>query len=138
MQEVVKKEIMKLLDTDIIYPISDSPWVNPIHCVPKKGGITVVTNENDELVPTRTITGWRRCISGQKPSIFDKCLSTDKKRGNYGPNITAKKVLDSGFYWPTIIKEAHTLVRLCEACKDRNISKRDEMPLNNIQKYVKF
>ncbi|GJU05075.1 reverse transcriptase domain-containing protein, partial [Tanacetum coccineum] len=54
--------------------------------------------------------------------------------GHYGPNITAKKVLDSGFYWPTIIKEAHTLVRLCEACqKTRNISKRDEMPLNNIQ-----
>ncbi|GJS86298.1 reverse transcriptase domain-containing protein [Tanacetum coccineum] len=54
--------------------------------------------------------------------------------GHYGPNITAKKVLDSGFYWPTIIKEAHTLVYLCEACqKTGNISKRDEMPLNNIQ-----
>ncbi|GJX34462.1 reverse transcriptase domain-containing protein [Tanacetum coccineum] len=53
---------------------------------------------------------------------------------NYGPNVTAKKVLDSGFYWPTIIKEAHTLVRFCEACqKTGNISKRDEMPLNNIQ-----
>ncbi|GJR02700.1 reverse transcriptase domain-containing protein [Tanacetum coccineum] len=51
---------MKLLDTGIIYPIADSPWVSPIHCVPKKGGITVVTNENDELVPTKTITGWRR------------------------------------------------------------------------------
>ncbi|GJU17815.1 reverse transcriptase domain-containing protein [Tanacetum coccineum] len=48
MQEVVKKEIMKLLDTGIIYPIADSPWVSPIHCVPKKGGITVVTNKNDE------------------------------------------------------------------------------------------
>ncbi|GJX57907.1 hypothetical protein Tco_0289297, partial [Tanacetum coccineum] len=59
MQEVVKKEIMKLLDTCIIYPIADSPWVSPIHNVPKKGGITVVTNKNDELVPTRTVTGWR-------------------------------------------------------------------------------
>ncbi|GKE19361.1 reverse transcriptase domain-containing protein, partial [Tanacetum coccineum] len=59
MQEVIKKEIVKLLDTDIIYPIVDSPWVSTIHCVPKKGGITVVINENDELVPTRTITGWR-------------------------------------------------------------------------------
>ncbi|GJT77563.1 reverse transcriptase domain-containing protein [Tanacetum coccineum] len=59
MQEVVKKEIVKLLDTDIIYPIADSPWVSPIHYVPKKGGITVVTNKNDELVLTRTITGWR-------------------------------------------------------------------------------
>ncbi|GKD44538.1 reverse transcriptase domain-containing protein [Tanacetum coccineum] len=56
MQEVVKKEIVKLLDTGIIYPIANSPWVNPIHFVPKKGGIIVVTNENDELVPTRTVT----------------------------------------------------------------------------------
>ncbi|GJX31660.1 reverse transcriptase domain-containing protein [Tanacetum coccineum] len=54
--------------------------------------------------------------------------------GHYGPNRTAKKVLDSGFYWPIIIKEAHTLVLLCEACqKTGNISKRNEMPLNNIQ-----
>ncbi|GKA11225.1 reverse transcriptase domain-containing protein [Tanacetum coccineum] len=66
MQEVVKKEIVKLLDTGIIYPIADSPWVSPIHCVPKKGGITVVTNENDELVPTRTVTGWRVCIDYRK------------------------------------------------------------------------
>ncbi|GJV37368.1 reverse transcriptase domain-containing protein [Tanacetum coccineum] len=66
MQEVVKKEIMKLLDTGIIYPIADSPWVSPIHCVPKKGGITVVTNENDELVPTKTVTGWRVCIDYHK------------------------------------------------------------------------
>ncbi|GJV62582.1 hypothetical protein Tco_1473410 [Tanacetum coccineum] len=58
MQEVVKKEIMKLLDTDIIYPIADSPWVSHVHCVPKKCGITIVTNENDELVPTRTVMGW--------------------------------------------------------------------------------
>ncbi|GJV40352.1 hypothetical protein Tco_1418792 [Tanacetum coccineum] len=66
MQEVVKKEIVKLLDTSIIYPISDSPWVSPIQCVPKKGGITVVTNENDELVPTRIVTGWRVCIDYRK------------------------------------------------------------------------
>ncbi|GJS11320.1 reverse transcriptase domain-containing protein [Tanacetum coccineum] len=66
MQEVVKKEIMKLLDTGIIYPISDSPWVSRIHCVPKKGGITVVTNKNYELVPTRTVTGWPVCINYRK------------------------------------------------------------------------
>ncbi|GKA41065.1 reverse transcriptase domain-containing protein [Tanacetum coccineum] len=66
MQEVVKKEIMKLLDTGIIYTIADSPWVSPIHCVPKKGGITVVTNKNDELVPTRTVMGWRVCIDYRK------------------------------------------------------------------------
>ncbi|GKC42722.1 hypothetical protein Tco_1060444 [Tanacetum coccineum] len=66
MQEVVKKEIVKFLDTSIIYPIADSPWVSPIHCIPKKGGITVVTNKNDKLVPTRTVTGWRVCINYHK------------------------------------------------------------------------
>ncbi|GKB51710.1 reverse transcriptase domain-containing protein [Tanacetum coccineum] len=76
----------------------------------------------------------RRCISGpETQTILDQCHHRPTG-GHYGPNITAKKVLDLGFYWPTIIKEAHTLVRLCEACqKTRNISKRDDMPLNNIQ-----
>ncbi|GKB96773.1 reverse transcriptase domain-containing protein [Tanacetum coccineum] len=76
MQKVVKKEIMKLLDTCIIYPIADSPWVSPIHCVPKKGGITVVTNENDELVPTRTVTGWRENAFGlcNAPTTFQRCM----------------------------------------------------------------
>ncbi|GJR33058.1 putative ribonuclease H-like domain-containing protein [Tanacetum coccineum] len=53
-------------DTGIICPITDSPWVSPIHCVPKKGGITVVTNENDELVITRTFKGWQVCIDYRK------------------------------------------------------------------------
>ncbi|GJZ66494.1 reverse transcriptase domain-containing protein [Tanacetum coccineum] len=280
MQEVVKKEIVKLLDTGIIYPIADSPWVSPIHCVPKKGGITVVTNENDELVPTRTITGWRVCIDYRKlneatakdhfplpfmdqmlerlagnkyfcfldgfsgyfqipidpndqekttftcpfgtyayrrmpfglcnaPATFqrsycnfpflniarrlskllekdtpfefdDECrrafeslkekltcapmianpnwnlpfelmcdasdfaigavlvqkdvFAFDKFRSYFWEEPYLFKVCSDGFYWPTIIKEAHTLVRLCEACqRTRNISKCDEMPLNNIQ-----
>nr|GEU48753.1 reverse transcriptase domain-containing protein [Tanacetum cinerariifolium] len=53
---VIKKEIIKLLDAGMIYPISDSPWVSPIHCVPKKGGITVVENKNNELIPTQMVT----------------------------------------------------------------------------------
>ncbi|KAD5802587.1 hypothetical protein E3N88_13947 [Mikania micrantha] len=66
MQEVVKKEVIKLLDAGFIYPISDSAWVSPIQVVPKKGGMTVVTNEKNELIPTRTITGWRVCIDYHK------------------------------------------------------------------------
>ncbi|GJY84754.1 reverse transcriptase domain-containing protein [Tanacetum coccineum] len=66
MQEIVKKEIVKLLDTSIIYPIADSPWVNPIHFVSNKGGITIVTIEKDELVPARIVTGWRVCIDYRK------------------------------------------------------------------------
>ncbi|MCQ7285327.1 reverse transcriptase domain-containing protein, partial [Salmonella enterica] len=61
-QEVVKNEVIKLLDAGLIYPISDSPWVSPVQVVPKKGGMTVITNEKNELIPTRTVTGWRVCI----------------------------------------------------------------------------
>ena len=62
MKEVVKKEVLKLLDAGMIYPISDSSWVSHVHVVPKKGGMTVVANEKNELIPTRTVTGWRMCI----------------------------------------------------------------------------
>ncbi|GKB42049.1 reverse transcriptase domain-containing protein [Tanacetum coccineum] len=57
--DVIKKEVEKLLNAGLIYPISDSPWVSPVHCVPKKGGFTVVENEKNELIPTRLVTGWR-------------------------------------------------------------------------------
>ncbi|GJS06230.1 hypothetical protein Tco_0363026 [Tanacetum coccineum] len=52
-------KIVKLLDVGLIYAISDSPWVSPIHVVPRKGGMTIITNENNELVLTRTVIGWR-------------------------------------------------------------------------------
>ncbi|GJV37803.1 reverse transcriptase domain-containing protein [Tanacetum coccineum] len=64
--EVIKAEVIKLLDAGLIYPISDSPWVSPIHVVPKKGGMTVITNENNKLIPTRLVTGWRVCIDYRK------------------------------------------------------------------------
>ncbi|GJW41222.1 reverse transcriptase domain-containing protein [Tanacetum coccineum] len=63
---VIKKEVEKLLDAGLIYPISDSPWVSPVHCVPKKGGMTVITNDENELIPTRLVTGWRVCIDYRK------------------------------------------------------------------------
>ncbi|CAN6720975.1 unnamed protein product [Malus baccata var. baccata] len=66
MMEVVKKEIIKLLDCGVIYPISDSRWVSPIQCVPKKSGVTVVENAENELVPTRIQTDWRVCIDYRK------------------------------------------------------------------------
>nr|GFB84962.1 reverse transcriptase domain-containing protein [Tanacetum cinerariifolium] len=56
--DVIKKEVLKLLDAGLIYPISDSPKVSPVHCVPKKGSFTVVENEENELIPTRLVTGW--------------------------------------------------------------------------------
>ncbi|GJW94292.1 reverse transcriptase domain-containing protein, partial [Tanacetum coccineum] len=62
--EVIKKEVIKLLDARLIYPIFDSLWVSPFHCVPKKGGMTVVENEDNELIPTSLLGH----IEGEKSS----------------------------------------------------------------------
>jgi hypothetical protein len=62
MQEVFRGEVIKLLDVGIIYPISDSKWVSPIHVVPMRAGVTVVQNKEGKLVPTRVQSGWRVCI----------------------------------------------------------------------------
>ncbi|GJU02410.1 reverse transcriptase domain-containing protein [Tanacetum coccineum] len=64
--EVIKKKVIKLLDSGLIYPIFDSPWVSPVYCVPKKGGMTVVENEDKELIPTRLVMGWHVCIDYRK------------------------------------------------------------------------
>nr|GEX80658.1 reverse transcriptase domain-containing protein [Tanacetum cinerariifolium] len=64
--DVIKNEVLRLLDAGLIYPISDSPWVSPAHCVPKKDGFTVVKDEENELILTRLVTGWRVCIDYQK------------------------------------------------------------------------
>ena len=63
---MVRKEILKLLEAGIIYLIADSQWVSPVHCVPKKGGITVVPNDKDELIPQRIITCYRMVIYFRK------------------------------------------------------------------------
>ena len=66
MKEVVRKEVLKWLDIGVIYPISDSAWVSPVQVVPKKGGTTVIKTENNILLPSRTVTGWRICIDYRK------------------------------------------------------------------------
>ncbi|XP_075077225.1 uncharacterized protein LOC142163968 [Nicotiana tabacum] len=81
MQEVVKKDIIKWLDVGVVYPIADSSSVSPIQCVPKNGGMTVIENEKNELIPMRIVTGWRsdaiwlvQC-SGHFPKVYDVHLS---------------------------------------------------------------
>nr|GEW62681.1 reverse transcriptase domain-containing protein [Tanacetum cinerariifolium] len=64
--DVIKQEVLKLLDAGLIYPISDSPSVSPVHCVPRKGGFIVVENEENELILTRLVMGWRVCINYRK------------------------------------------------------------------------
>jgi hypothetical protein len=66
MREVVKKEVLKLLKAGVIYPISDSEWGSPIQVVPKKGGMTIVRNEKNVLIPQWMVTGWRMCIDYRK------------------------------------------------------------------------
>ena len=66
MKEVVRKEILKLLEAGIIYTIADTQWVSPVHCVPKKGGITIVPNDKNELIPQRIVTGYRMVIDFRK------------------------------------------------------------------------
>ena len=63
---MVRKEVTKLLDNGIIYSISDSKWVSPVQVVPKKGGLTIVRNESNDLIPTKSITGWHMCIDYRK------------------------------------------------------------------------
>ena len=69
MKDVVRKEVLKWLNAGFIYAISDNYWVSPVHVVPKKGGFILIRNERDELIPTRTVAGWRVCIDYRKLNI---------------------------------------------------------------------
>ena len=66
MREVIKKDVLKLLHVGVIYPVPYSEWVSPIQVVPKKGGLTVVPNDKNELIAQRLPTGWRMCIDYRK------------------------------------------------------------------------
>jgi hypothetical protein len=72
MQEVMKKEVLKLLHAEIIYLVPHSDWVSLVQVVPKKGGITIIENNKNELIPQCTITGWRMCIDYQKLNVANK------------------------------------------------------------------
>jgi hypothetical protein len=69
MKEVVRNEVLKLLDVGIVYPIADSRWVSYVYYVSKKGGITVVPNENNELIPQRVVVIYIGCASILERSI---------------------------------------------------------------------
>ncbi|GJX41887.1 reverse transcriptase domain-containing protein [Tanacetum coccineum] len=102
--DVIKKEVEKLLDAGLIYPISDSPWVSPVHCVPKKGGMTVITNEENELIPTRLVTGWRRLRIGA-------VLRGTRKKQAFQPKLLASKTMNEAqTHYTTTEKELLAVV----------------------------
>ncbi|KAK1619148.1 hypothetical protein QYE76_024665 [Lolium multiflorum] len=182
MKDVVRNEVLRLLEAGIIYPIADSRWVSPVHCVPKKGGMTVVPNDNDELIPQRVVVDrkgadnpvadnlsrleniaydpvpvndsfpneqlavikqrrkffydlrhyfWddphlykegvdgilRRCVPEyEQQEILSKCHGS-AYGGHHAGDRTAQKVLQSGFYWPTLFKDARRFILSCDECQ---------------------
>ncbi|GJW34745.1 reverse transcriptase domain-containing protein [Tanacetum coccineum] len=107
----------------------------------RKSGIDIPTELLDQLDLSNDSTPSicadqviRRCVSGQEAFDILKACHSGPTGGHYGANYTAKKVFDSGFYWPTIYKDAHDFVTRCDICQRQGkISQRDEMPQNSIQ-----
>nr|GEZ07181.1 reverse transcriptase domain-containing protein [Tanacetum cinerariifolium] len=180
--DVIKKEVKKLLDAGLIYPISNSHWVSPVHCVPKKGALKYLFAKKDakahllrwilliqkfdfKVIDTKGAENYAadHLLRLENPyeNVFDPKeinetfpLESLNKVAHQDPstpwfadianyhagkfiikaNYTAKKVFDSGFYWPTIYKDAFELVKHCDSCQRQGkISQRDEMPQNSIQ-----
>ncbi|GJY12161.1 reverse transcriptase domain-containing protein [Tanacetum coccineum] len=76
----------------------------------------------------------QRCVHAQEAIDILKACHNGPTGGHHGLNNTAKKVFDSGFYWPTIYRDAHDLVKSCNSCQRHGkISQKDEMPQNSIQ-----
>ena len=96
MMDVVKKEILKLLDVGVIYPISDSKWVSPVQVVSKKSGITVVKNDDNELVPTRVQTGWRVCIDYRK-------LNASTRKDHFPLSFIDQMLRETSWPFPLLI-----------------------------------
>ncbi|GJT79280.1 reverse transcriptase domain-containing protein [Tanacetum coccineum] len=76
----------------------------------------------------------RRCVFGKEAHEILMACHSGPTGGHHSANYTARKVFDSGFFWPTIYKDAINLVKHCDACQRQGkISQRDEMPQNAIQ-----
>ncbi|GKE43955.1 reverse transcriptase domain-containing protein [Tanacetum coccineum] len=76
----------------------------------------------------------RRCVHGQEANDILKACHEGPTGGHHSANLTARKVFDAGFFWPTIYRDAHTMIKSCDTCQRQGkISQRDEMPQNAIQ-----
>ncbi|GJX33526.1 reverse transcriptase domain-containing protein [Tanacetum coccineum] len=102
--DVIKKEVEKLLDAGLIYPISDSPWVSPVHCVPKKGGNNrvpmMITN-----CATKTGNGMRRLLNWEKPFHGEEEAFSKHKISKKGIEVDKAKIdVISKLPHPTTVK----------------------------------
>nr|GEX69738.1 reverse transcriptase domain-containing protein [Tanacetum cinerariifolium] len=114
--DVIKPEVLKLLDAGLIYPISDSPWVSPVHCVPKKGSFTVVENEENELIPTRLVMGWRVCIN--------YCKLNEAARKDHFPILFMDQMLErlaGNRFWKFFSKLSIPFRKDAEGCEHTNL-----------------
>nr|GEZ49131.1 reverse transcriptase domain-containing protein [Tanacetum cinerariifolium] len=81
----------------------------------------------------------RRCVHDKEALYILEACHNGPTGGHHGANLTAKKVFDAGFFWPTIYKDAHEFVKNCDSCQRQGkISQRDEMPQNSIQNFEIF
>nr|GEV72625.1 reverse transcriptase domain-containing protein [Tanacetum cinerariifolium] len=134
--DVIKKEVEKLLDAGLIYPISDSPWVSPFPIDPRDQEKATFTCPYGTFAYRRMPFDQviRRCVHGKEALDILEACHNGPTGGHHGANLTAKKVFDSGFFWPTIYKDAHDLVKNGDSFQRQGkISQRDEMPQNSIQ-----
>nr|GEY06751.1 reverse transcriptase domain-containing protein [Tanacetum cinerariifolium] len=167
--DVIKKEVLKLLNARLIYLILDNPWTPKIkkrphsrvlmehlptvaclsayavHWARSKGMSSQQKNkffkdvkhyfwDDPFLFKICADQVIRRCVHGQEAIDILKACQNGPIRGHHGPNYIAKKVFDFGFYWPTIYRDAHDLVKSCDTCQRQGkISQPDEMPQNAIQ-----
>nr|GEX74946.1 hypothetical protein [Tanacetum cinerariifolium] len=125
--DVIKKEVEKILDAGLIYPISDSPWVSPIHCVPKKGGFTVVENEENELILTRLVTGWRNVCLSTHAFRFVQCIGhISKVYVGYFHDMVEKTMevfmYDFSVFGNSFENYLSRLDKMLQRCEDTNLS----------------
>nr|GFA99842.1 retrovirus-related Pol polyprotein from transposon 17.6 [Tanacetum cinerariifolium] len=112
--DFIKKEVEKLLDAGLIYPISDSPWTSLVHYVPNKGGFTIVENEENKLIPTRLVTGWRIYDTFKFPSI-----QKIKKRPHL--RVLAERLPTVACLLGYAMHQARFREKMLKQCKDTNL-----------------
>ncbi|GJZ61851.1 reverse transcriptase domain-containing protein [Tanacetum coccineum] len=127
---VIKKEVEKLLDAGLIYPISDSPWQKNKFFKDVKHYFW----DDPFLFKICADQVIQRYVQGKEALDILEACHNGPTGGHHGANLTAKKVFDAGFFWPSIYKDAHELVKNYDSCQRQGkISQRDEMPQNSIQ-----